>query len=172
MFSTLLYIVINIYQSLFSVSNFSYNSQIEKFNFLVEQKEFSKAKILIDELRLNSIFYNKEIENRYQLISLKLADGQKINAYTSESEADIIITSFLNSKYLHTRQINTVLSNAIIDHPNSDSLVYVYELLKSQKIIRKNNPTYVSYRSQNFKWNEAEALQLLDMMKKNEKLLL
>ena len=172
MFSALFYIVINIYQSLFSVSNFSYNSQIEKFNFLVEHKELAKAKILIDELRLNSLFSNKEIENRYQLILLKLADRQEINMFSAESEVDIIITSFLNSKYLHTEQVNAVLSNAIIDHPNSDSLIYVYELLKSQNINRKNNPTYVSYRSQNFKWNEAEALQLLDMMKKNEKLLL
>jgi len=154
------------------VSNYSYNTQVSKFNTLLAQNKLNNAQLLLDELRLNTLFSNKEIENRYQLLALKLRTRKPVNVLSVDNEAEIIISSFLNSKYFHTPFVNKMLSNAIINYPNSDSLIYVYELLKTQDINRKLNPTYVSYRSQDYKWNEVEALQLLDMMKKNEKLLL
>ena len=154
------------------MSNYSYNTQISKFNTLLEQNKLNNAQLLLDELRLTTLFSNKEIENRYQLLALKLSTRKPVNVLSVDNESEIIISSFLNNKYFHTPFVNKMLPNAIINYPNSDSLIYVYELLKTQAINRKLNPTYVSYRSQDYKWNEAEALQLLDMMKKNEKLLL
>lgn len=176
MFSTLIYIVLNLYQSLFSVSNFSYNTQIEKFNKLVEQNRLKQANAILVELRQQSLFSNKAIENRFQLLGLKLTNKQNQKRLTNYNEGDevndIIISSFISSKYLQTPQVNQLLLKAIIQFPNSDSLIYVYELLKSQDYNSQSNPKFVSYNSPNFIWNEAEALQLLDMMKKNEKLLL
>lgn len=174
MFSTLFYIVLNLYQSLFSVSNFSYNTQIEKFNKLVEQNRLKQANAILVELRQQSLFSNKAIENRFRLLGLKLTNNQKrfTNCNEGDEVNDIIISSFISSKYLQTPQVNQLLSKAIIQFPNSDSLIYVYELLKSQDYNRQSNPKFISFNSPNFIWNEAEALQLLDMMKKNEKLLL
>ncbi len=176
MFSTLFYIVINIYQSLFSVSNFSYNNQIEKFNGLVEQNKLKQANSILIKLRKQSLFSNNSIENRFRLIGLKLTNNQNqkiLHIGNGGDEInDIIISSFISSKYFHKPQANRMLSKAIIKFPNSDSLIYVYELLKSQENSSKSNPKFISYNSSNYIWNEAEALQLLDMMKKNEKLLL
>ncbi len=156
------------------MSNFSYNTQIEKFNKLVEQNRLKQANAILVELRQQSLFSNKAIENRFRLLGLKLTNNQKrfTNYNEGDEVNDIIISSFISSKYLQTPQVNQLLSKAIIQFPNSDSLIYVYELLKSQNYNSQSNPKFISYNSPNFIWNEAEALQLLDMMKKNEKLLL
>lgn len=176
MFSSLLYIVILFYQSIFSLSNTDFNINIIKINETLVKKDFSKAVQLINELRLKTIFINNDLEEKYKLSILKsnlTVSPDQIFRYNETKEFDnVIISSYLITKGQRPYIAENILINAINRKFGSDSLVHIFEILKSQNISLKNKYSINTIVKVRNKWNETEALQLLDMLKINEKLLL
>ncbi len=176
MFSSFLYIVILAYQSFYSVSGDLYNLSVKNVNNAVVSKQFEQAKLHLNKLKKNVIFTNNEVESINQLIIIK-SNSSQINSNSiydfGDMEIDQILTrSILLDKTNKNEEANVLLTASIIDYPSSDTLVKFFELIKSQN----NNPqVQLSKRSTYSKlnqWNENEALQLLELMKKNEKHLL
>jgi hypothetical protein len=83
----------------------------------------------------------------------------------------LINVSILLSKDQKNEIAQTLLKKAITNKPSADSIIFFYELFSSHNNSRKSiNKKTLNKR--NAPWNANEALQLLDLMKKNEKLLL
>ncbi|MFD3393783.1 hypothetical protein U0R10_04045 [Aquirufa sp. OSTEICH-129V] len=175
MFSTLLYIAILAYQNVYSVSSDDYNARVMDINNLLFSKKYELGVNSIKKLQQNTLFTNDELENRLQLLSIKsnrISDNgiSKID-YLSTDVHDLINVSILLSKNQKNEMAQSLLKTAIANKPNADSIIIYYELISShntlQSRIYKN-----SLNMRVSQWNANEALQLLDLMKKNEKLLL
>lgn len=175
MFSTLLYIAILAYQNVYSVSSGHYNASVMEINNLLFSKKYELGVNSIKKLQENTLFTNDELENRLQLLSIKshrISDNgiSKID-YLSTDIHDLINVSILLSKNQKNEMAQSLLKKAIANKPSSDSIIIFYELISShnnlQSRIYKN-----SINMRVSQWNANEALQLLDLMKKNEKLLL
>lgn len=176
MFSSLLYIAILFYQNLYSVSNKAFNEKIQAINELVVKQDYLKATILANNLRQKSIYINGDLEVIFNLLSLKSSqfiDPNKLTRsfrnYNTDNE---IIFSFLYTKSQNPIKAEKILTDAIKKSSNSDSLIRVFEIIKTQNINKNFNYLISSKQKLINKWNEKEAFQLLDMLKKNEKLLL
>ena len=144
-------------------------------NNLLFSKKYELGVNSIKKLQENTLFTNDELENRLQLLSIKsnrISDNgiSKID-YLSTDIHDLINVSILLSKNQKNEMAQSLLKKAIANKPSSDSIIIFYELISShntlQSRIYKN-----SINMRVSQWNANEALQLLDLMKKNEKLLL
>lgn len=175
MFSTLLYIAILAYQNVYSVSSDHYNSRIRAINNLLFSKKYDLGVNSIKKLQENTLFTNDELVNTLQLLSIKtnrVSDKgiSKIDFLSTDIQ-DLINVSILLSKNQKNEMAQSLLKQAISNNPTADSIIIYYELLSShntlQSRIYKN-----SLNMRVSQWNANEALQLLDLMKKNEKLLL
>ena len=145
-------------------------------NELVVKQDYLKATILANNLRQKSIYINGDLEVIYNLLSLKSSqfiDPNKLTRsfrnYNTDNE---IIFSFLYAKSQNPIKAEKILTDAIKKSSNSDSLIRVFEIIKTQNINKNFNYLISSQQKLINKWNEKEAFQLLDMLKKNEKLLL
>ena len=175
MFSTLLYIVILAYQNIYSVSSEVYNTRIIEINNLIFSKRYESGLKSIKQLQKNTLFTNDELVNRLQLINIKsnhFSDNSisKID-YTMTDIDDLINISILLNKDQKNEIAQSLLKKAIRNKTSADRVIIFYELISSHNNLRNR----VNKRSLNrriVRWNANEALQLLDLMKKNEKLLL
>lgn len=144
-------------------------------NNLLFFKKYELGVNSIKKLQQNTLFTNDELENRLQLLSIKsnrISDnGISKFDYLSTDVHDLINVSILLSKNQKNEMAQSLLKTAIANKPNADSIIIFYELISShntlQSRIYKN-----SLNMRVSQWNANEALQLLDLMKKNEKLLL
>lgn len=144
-------------------------------NTLLFSKKYELGVNSIKKLQENTLFTNDELENRLQLLSIKsnriLDNGISKIDYLSTDIHDLINVSILLSKNQKNEMAQSLLKKAIANKPSSDSIIIFYELISShntlQSRIYKN-----SINMRVSQWNANEALQLLDLMKKNEKLLL
>ncbi len=166
------------YQSIFSLSNNDFNVKILTINERLNRNDFQKAVQLIQNLRIKTIFVNKELDERYKLAILKsnvaINPNQLFIKNQTKDLNSIVASSFIITKGQQPYFAESVLINAINkgSGSGSDSLIHVFEILKSHNFNRKpifSNNSLVKVRN---KLNETEALQLLDMLKINEKLLL
>ena len=176
MFSTYLYIVILTYQSFYSVSNDAYNLLVKNVNDLVFLGHYETAKSTIYQIKKNTIFTNAEVENTTQLIMIKSKSDINRDGLMSDFENwdtnEIILYSIFLDKSEKKEEAKVILYRSIIDNPTSDTLIKFYELMKSEsKNLQVNVSKKLSISILN-QWNEDEALQLLELMKKNEKHLL
>ena len=175
MFSTLLYIAILAYQNIYSVSSEVYNTRIIEINNLIFSKRYESGLKSIKQLQKNTLFTNDELVNRLQLINIKsnhFSDNSisKID-YTMTDIDDLINISILLNKDQKNEIAQSLLKKAIRNKTSADRVIIFYELISSHNNLRIR----VYEKSLNKKivrWNANEALQLLDLMKKNEKLLL
>jgi hypothetical protein len=175
-FNTFFYIAILVYQSFYSVSNYTFNQRINEVNNLLVSGKYRKAKTILDDLQIHTIFNNKELNNRLSLINLKLRllpKDKQVNDFVNKNDLqEVINMSFLYIHLAKSDQAQKLLMEAVIDFPSADSLVCVFEILKAQNFNKRTMQRYNKNNQVVHRWNETEALQLLDMMKKNEKLLL
>jgi len=175
LFSTLLYIAILAYQNIYSVSSEVYNTRIIEINNLIFSKRYESGLKSIKQLQKNTLFTNDELVNRLQLINIKsnhFSDNSisKID-YTMTDIDDLINISILLNKDQKNEIAQSLLKKAIRNKTSADRVIIFYELISSHNNLRIR----VYEKSLNKKivrWNANEALQLLDLMKKNEKLLL
>lgn len=164
------------YQSIFSLSNNEFNDIIMSINDKINRTDHTKAAELIDGLRLKSIFVNKSLEDSHKLLILKsnvaIAPEQFYFYNQTKEFNNVIISSYLNTKYQQPYLAESYLIQAINRSNGSDSLIRVFEILKSHNFNRRKKYQTNSLVKVRNRWNEKEALQLLDMLKINEKLLL
>lgn len=158
------------------MSNESYNKQVLKFNKKLSLEKFELAEKSINQMQKNTIFNDFEVESRLKLLNIKLgftSNFYKKNNYTiSNNTSDVIINSLLIDRIYSSVLAQNILKKSIIENATSDSLIYIFEILKSKKLkfsLRKKIFTKAQLTSQ---WDKSEALQLLEIMKKNEKLIL
>ena len=175
MFSTLLYIVILAYQNIYSVSSEVYNTRIIEINNLLFSQKYELGVKSIKQLQEKTLFTNDELINRLQLINIKsnhFSDNSisKID-YTRTGIDELINISILLSKDQKNEIAQSLLKKAIINKASTDSLIIFYELFSSHNTMR-NRIFKNTSNKRIVQWNANEALQLLDLMKKNEKLLL
>jgi hypothetical protein len=84
---------------------------------------------------------------------------------------DLINISILLNKDQKNEIAQSLLKKAIRNKTSADRVIIFYELISSHNNLR--NRVYKSSLNRRIvRWNANEALQLLDLMKKNEKLLL
>lgn len=144
-------------------------------NNLLFSKKYELGVNSIKKLQENTLFTNDELVNRLQLLSIKsnrVTDNgiPKID-YLSTDIHDLINVSILLSKNQKTEKAQSLLKKAMINNPSADSIIIFYELISSHNTL--HNSVYKNSSNRRIRqWNANEALQLLDLMKKNEKLLL
>ncbi len=176
MFSSLIYIAILLYQSIYTLSNDSYNKQVLKLNQYLSVVKLERAEKSIKQMKKNTIFNDYEAESRLKLISVKSGYPSKyhktVNFTQSSNTNDLILNSLLIDRIYSSALAQKMLKKGIIENSNSDSLVYVFELLKSNTSKISLRPNIFNKTTLTQQWDKSEALQLLEIMKKNEKLIL
>ena len=158
------------------MSNDMYNLLVNNVNELVILGRYEAAKSSIYQIKKNTIFTNAEVENTTQLIMIKTNSTINRDGLISDFETwdtnEIIMYSIFLDKSEKKEEAKVLLYRSIIDNPTSDTLIKFYELIKSEsKNLQVNVSKKLSISILN-QWNEDEALQLLELMKKNEKHLL
>lgn len=156
------------------MSNDSYNIQVLKLNKNISLVKLESVEKSIKQMNKNTIFIDFETESRLKLISVKLgypSNFLKTVNYT-QTPNELIINSILVDRLFGSALAQKMLKRGIIENENSDSLVYVFELLKSNTSKISSRPNKFSKALPTQQWDKSEALQLLEIMKKNEKLML
>jgi hypothetical protein len=157
------------------VSNDSYNRYIITLNKKLISEKLDSAEKSIKQMQKNTIFNDFEVESRLKLIIIKsgyTSNNRKIVNYIQSSNTnDVIINSLLIDRIYSSVLAQNLIKYAIIENATSDSLIYVFELLKSNTSKISLRPNKFN-KATNLQWDKSEALQLLDIMKKNEKLIL
>jgi hypothetical protein len=158
------------------VSNDSYNKHLITLNKKLSLQKLVSAEKSIKQIQKNTIFNDFEVESRLKLIIIKLgytSNIRKIVNYSQSSNTnDVITNSLLIDRIYSSVLAQKLIKYAIIENATSDSLIYVFELLKSNTSKISLRPNKFSKATVNLQWDKSEALQLLDIMKKNEKLIL
>jgi hypothetical protein len=158
------------------VSNDSYNRHIITLNKKLISEKLDSAEKSIKQMQKNTIFNDFEVESRLKLIIIKsgyTSNNRKIVNYIQSSNTnDVITNSLLIDRIYSSVLAQNLIKYAIIDNATSDSLIYVFELLKSNTSKISLRPNKFNKATVNLQWDKSEALQLLDIMKKNEKLIL
>jgi hypothetical protein len=158
------------------VSNDSYNRYIITLNKKLISEKLDSAEKSIKQMQKNTIFNDFEVESRLKLIIIKsgyTSNNRKIVNYIQSSNTnDVITNSLLIDRIYSSVLAQNLIKYAIIDNATSDSLIYVFELLKSNTSKISLRPNKFNKATVNLQWDKSEALQLLDIMKKNEKLIL
>ena len=158
------------------MSNDSYNRHIITLNKKLISEKLDSAEKSIKQMQKNTIFNDFEVESRLKLIIIKsgyTSNNRKIVNYIQSSNTnDVITNSLLIDRIYSSVLAQNLIKYAIIDNATSDSLIYVFELLKSNTSKISLRPNKFNKATVNLQWDKSEALQLLDIMKKNEKLIL
>lgn len=158
------------------MSNDSYNRYIITLNKKLISEKLDSAEKSIKQMQKNTIFNDFEVESRLKLIIIKsgyTSNNRKIVNYIQSSNTnDVITNSLLIDRIYSSVLAQNLIKYAIIDNATSDSLIYVFELLKSNTSKISLRPNKFNKATVNLQWDKSEALQLLDIMKKNEKLIL
>jgi hypothetical protein len=158
------------------VSNDSYNRYIITLNKKLISEKLDSAEKSIKQMQKNTIFNDFEVESRLKLIIIKsgyTSNNRKIVNYTQSSNTnDVITNSLLIDRIYSSVLAQNLIKYAIIENATSDSLIYVFELLKSNTSKISLRPNKFNKATLNLQLDKSEALQLLDIMKKNEKLIL
>jgi hypothetical protein len=158
------------------VSNDSYNRHIITLNKKLISEKLDSAEKSIKQMQKNTIFNDFEVESRLKLIIIKsgyTSNNRKIVNYIQSCNTnDVITNSLLIDRIYSSVLAQNLIKYAIIDNATSDSLIYVFELLKSNTSKISLRPNKFNKATVNLQWDKSEALQLLDIMKKNEKLIL
>ena len=158
------------------MSNDSYNRHIITLNKKLISEKLDSAEKSIKQMQKNTIFNDFEVESRLKLIIIKsgyTSNNRKIVNYIQSCNTnDVITNSLLIDRIYSSVLAQNLIKYAIIDNATSDSLIYVFELLKSNTSKISLRPNKFNKATVNLQWDKSEALQLLDIMKKNEKLIL
>ena len=158
------------------MSNDSYNRYIITLNKKLISEKLDSAEKSIKQMQKNTIFNDFEVESRLKLIIIKsgyTSNNRKIVNYIQSSNTnDVITNSLLIDRIYSSVLAQNLIKYAIIENATSDSLIYVFELLKSNTSKISLRPNKFNKATVNLQWDKSEALQLLDIMKKNEKLIL
>lgn len=169
MFSTYFYIFILVYQLFISDNSGLYNNNIGKVNQLITNQEYKKAYLLISKLHQSAIFENSNLTNCKILLGIKL--NLQLEEILTETELENYQKAIIWSKLKQNNRSLNILRREIILNSN-DSIIKLYEIY-SAKIKNKYATKGSISPIQNSKIDEtADAMAILNLMKKKEKYLL
>ncbi|CAM3710223.1 hypothetical protein [Aquirufa aurantiipilula] len=179
MFTSYLYIFLLIYQGLFSNRASVYNKDIQQVNYLIKQKRNAEALYWIKKAKGKDIFINKELEKTQALLSIRLNQMVENSSHFSSSDSnELLIQAAILEKQGNIDQAISLIEKGIKDNPVSDTLIkqyeiYAYKWRKLLPILKSNRQNQLLQEQQNMnRINTKEALGLLDLMKKKERILI
>lgn len=174
MFSTLFYVLILLYQNLFSVGNDLYNNKIAKINTYIKNEKYAKAFDALQEIERSDLFTRRDIQEIKTLLSIKLHRPLKFES-EQEDLNHTLVNSFVfaqsNDKILALKELKA----GINIFQDSDTLIKVFEIYSNQPI-NKGNASILKVNQninnqRNVQINTNEAVILLNLMRKKEKIL-
>lgn len=170
-FSTWFYIVVLIFQSRYAESNSLYNRQIQVINKLVYQKKYPEAYLATEILGVKSIFTNNDLMRLERNLRLQIHSKKIDTLFKPRTVGDVVVKSlalYHNKRYdsaLDLIKVNTVGGNV-----NNDSLIKFYEIIASNKPQRLTTKRSFNKMINMKQLRINEALYLLDLMKRKEKI--
>lgn len=169
MFSTYFYILLLVYQLFISDNAGYYNQNVARINSMIEQNDYKNAFIEINKMDNYIIFNNHQLNKLKVLLSIKLNLGMKdlLNDRGLDNYQFPIVLSKMGKK----KEALLLLKKNIIQLSN-DSLIKLYEIYSiNNSFITNKIQANKSSTNFNKAMDNAEALALLDLMKKKEKYL-
>ncbi|RXK52236.1 hypothetical protein [Aquirufa rosea] len=179
MFTSYFYIFLLIYQGLFSNRASVYNKDIQQVNLLIKQGKNEEALYWIKKAKGKDIFINKELERTQALLNIRLNQFiEKSIPLTDKDSNELLIQAAILDKQGKIDQAMDLIEKGIKANPVSDTLIkqfeiYAFKWRKVLPILRsvKQNQWLTDQQNLN-RMNAKEALGLLDLMKKKEKILM
>lgn len=179
MFTSYLYIFLLIYQGLFSNRASVYNKDIQQVNYLIKQKRNAEALYWIKKAKGKDIFINKELEKTQALLSIRLNQLVENSSHFSSSDSnELLIEAAILDKQGNIDQAIALIEKGIKENPVSDTLIkqyeiYAYKWRKLLPLLQSNKQNQLLDEQKNMNHvNTKEALGLLDLMKKKERILM
>lgn len=146
-----------------------YNQNVSKINLMIEKKDYKNAYLEIKKIDRFTIYNNHDLNKLKVLLSVRLNLG--LNDLMKNQELDDYLLPVVLTKMGQRNKALLFLKKKIIKMSN-DSLIKLYETY-SQNI--SFNRKEIKPKSTIFKYensmNNADALSLLELMKKKEKYL-
>ena len=175
MFSTLVYSLFLFYQLIFLGGSVQYNASIQKINQLIDRGLYIESFTKLSKIRNETIFDNPQLAELAYVLSLKLP----VNTFRYDIQKEKLTN---REKGIYLARINKIeeanhfLRAGILSTSTDDSLVKLFEIYAhfNRNLIYKRNPsrTNITIASQlNSKLDHNDAILVLDLMKKKEKLL-
>lgn len=179
MFTSYLYILLLIYQGLFSNRASIYNKDIQQVNYLIKQKRNAEALYWIKKAKGKDIFINKELEKTQALLNIRLNQTAENSAFFSSTDSyELLIQAAVLEKQGKIDQAISLIEKGIKENPVSDTLIkqfeiYAYKWRKLLPILKMTKQNQLVQEQQNMnRINTKEAMGLLDLMKKKERILI
>ena len=175
MFSTLVYSFFLFYQLIFLGGSVQYNASVKEINQLIDRGFYIESYNKLSKIRNETIFDNPQLAELAYVLSLKLP----LNTFQFDSQKEKL-THSEKGIYLARRnrleEANNFLRAGILSQNTDDSLVKLFEIyayLNRNRILKRNPSTTNRYISSqlNSKLDHNDAILVLDLMKKKEKLL-
>jgi hypothetical protein len=152
-----------------------YNASVQEINQLIDRGLYKESFIILSKIRNETIFDNPQLAELAYVLSLKLP----VNTFRYDIQKEKL-TYREKGIYLARRykleEANHFLRAGILSTSTDDSLVKLFEIYAhfNRNRVYKRNPStanmYIS-RQVNTKLDHNDAILVLDLMKKKEKLL-
>ena len=176
MFSSLVYSIFLFYQLIFLGGSVQYNASVQEINQLIDRGLYKESFIILSKIRNETIFDNPQLSELAYVLSLKLP----VNTFRYDIQKEKLTYSE-KGIYLARRnkleEANHFLRAGILSTSTDDSLVKLFEIyahFNRNRVYKRRNPSttnmYIS-RQVNTKLDHNDAILVLDLMKKKEKLL-
>ena len=172
MFSTLFYILILFFQSIYAESNFRYNQHIQEINENISDNKLKAAFNQIQQLEKRGIFTNNDLLRMKRNLGLKIHSKLPLSNFQPRTLNEFVIRSLALYQSKAFGQSLTFCKNIIVQEPvSSDSMIKVFEILASQAPVDKSKMLVRNQNTQIKNIQLNEAMNLLDLMKRKEKTL-
>lgn len=152
-----------------------YNSSVQEINQLVERGSYKESYLKLKKIRNETIFDNPQMSKLAYVLSLKLP-ANSIHFDDLHEKLSFAEKAILSARKNHLRQTSQFMKAGILLNSTDDSLVKLFEIYAhiNRTTIRKNispRPTNSISKQLNSKLAYKDAILVLDLMKKKEKLL-
>lgn len=175
MFSTLLYSLFLFYQLIFLGGSVQYNSKVHEINELVKLGLYKESYWKVQRIQQEHIFNNPQITDIAYVLSLKLPVGKipmsNMDGQLTKSEKGILLGRKFD--FLHAK---AYFKAGILEDSSNDSLIKLFEIYAH---LNQGHPRFPSSSPKHLaesthlkaKMDPKDAILVLDLMKKKEKLL-
>jgi hypothetical protein len=152
-----------------------YNTSVQEINQLIERGFYKESYLKIKKIRNETIFDNPQMSKLAYVLSLKLP-ANSIHFDVSRENLSYAEKGILSARENQVRQTNQYMKAGILLNSTDDSLVKLFEIYAhlNRSTIRKNislHPSNSVSKQLNSKLAHNDAILVLDLMKKKEKLL-
>lgn len=152
-----------------------YNARIQEINQLIDRGSYKESYLKLQKIRNETIFANPQLSELAYVLSLKLP-ANSISFDIQKERLSYAEKGILSARSHDLKQTNQYIKAGILLNTSDDSLVKLYEIYAhlNQKTYHSGN----SIKAENIissatsaKLAHNDAILVLDLMKKKEKLL-